>query len=98
MGGSERRIRRGLGSELKDDTASRASSEAIVEHSNQNPIQEIVGKVFGAPGFFLGVAGNMLGSAAISLAGPVLGMQQQHQHLTANAGGDRDRRTSLLHI
>jgi hypothetical protein len=85
-----------LGSELKDDTA---STEASVEASNQNPIQEIFGKVIGAPGFFLGVAGNMLGSAAISLAGPVLGMQQQqHPQLTAQAGGDRDRDLDRLRL
>jgi hypothetical protein len=56
--------------------------------SHANPIQELVGKVFGAPGFFLGMAGNMLGSAAISVFSPV---QQQHQQrapqLTPQDGG-----------
>jgi hypothetical protein len=57
---------------------------------SESRFKEIIVKVFGAPGFFLGVAEIMLRSAAISLAGPVLGMQQQqHPQLTAQAGGDR---------
>jgi hypothetical protein len=85
-----------LGMEVKDDgdkSSDEANSNAIVERQQQpNPIQEIIGKVFGAPGFFLGMAGDMLGSAVTSVAAPVLGMQQQHHHpqLTAHEGGDHD--------
>jgi hypothetical protein len=90
-----------LGMELKDDD-NKTSDEAIVERQQQpNPIQEVIGKVFGAPGFFLGMAGDMLGSAVTSVAAPLLGMQQQQHHhpqLTSQDGGNRDRDLDRLRL
>jgi hypothetical protein len=52
--------------------------EAVEEKQHKNPIHEMVDKVFGFPGFFLGVAGKIkddLGSVVISVVAPALGMQ-----------------------
>lgn len=58
-----------------------AEQERHLQSHNSNLILDILGGVFGAPGFMLGVAGKIkddLGSVALQVVAPVLGMEPQY--------------------